>query len=155
MKLSSTAFPAGGRIPSGYTCDGEDLSPPLVWTEAPRGTRSFALIMDDPDAPSGTWVHWVLYDLPASRSGLEEGVPKSVSLDGGASHGVCWGVRSYSRVGYHGPCPPPGSPHHYSFRIYALDLRLDLPARATKEQVEQAMQGHVLAQAELIGVYGR
>jgi len=155
MQLSSAAFEPGGRIPDRHTCDGEDLSPPLAWSEAPTGTRSFTLIMDDPDAPPGTWIHWVLYDLPAGGSGLEEGVPKNASLDSGACHGVCWGVLSYSRVGYHGPCPPPGTPHRYSFRLYALDSRLDLPAKATKEQVERAMEGHVLARAELVGLYGR
>jgi Raf kinase inhibitor-like YbhB/YbcL family protein len=111
--------------------------------------------MDDPDAPPGTWVHWVLYDIPPVQVELEEGVPKNATVEGGASHGVCWGVQSFSRVGYHGPCPPPGPPHRYSFRIYALDSRLELPAKATKEQVERAMSGHVLARAELIGLYGR
>jgi Raf kinase inhibitor-like YbhB/YbcL family protein len=155
MQLSSAAFDPGERIPDRHTCDGQDLSPPLAWSEAPEGTRSLTLIMDDPDAPPGTWVHWVLYNLPADGGGLEEGVPKNASLDSGASHGVCWGVDSYSRVGYHGPCPPPGTPHRYSFRLFALDSRLDLPAKATKEQVERAMEGHILARTELVGIYGR
>jgi len=155
MELSSPAFEPGDRIPDRHTCAGEDLSPPLTWRGAPEGVRSFTLIMDDPDAPAGTWVHWVLYDLPAGATGIEEGVPENLSAEGGGSHGVCWGVRSYGRVGYHGPCPPPGKPHHYSFRLYALDTRLDLPGEATKEQVERAMEGHVLARAELVGLYGR
>jgi len=155
MNLSSTAFGPGGRIPARHTCDGEDLSPPLAWDGVPEGTRSLALIMDDPDAPPGTWVHWVLYNLPAESRGLEEGVPKNAALDDGAAHGVCWGVSSYSRVGYFGPCPPPGSPHRYSFRLYALDAALELEPKASKERVERAMSGHVLASAELVGLYGR
>jgi len=155
MELSSPAFEPGGRIPARHTCDGEDLSPPLAWQGLPAGTRRLTVIMDDPDAPPGTWVHWVLYDLPPDAGGLEEGVPKNAALDSGASHGVCWGVSSYSRVGYHGPCPPPGAPHRYSFRLYALDSPLGLPPKASKERVERAMEGHVLAVAELVGLYGR
>ena len=155
MRLTSTAFEPGGRIPVRHTCDGEDLSPALAWSGAPEGTASYALIMDDPDAPPGTWVHWVLYDLPAEQTRLAAGVSESSSLEGGGTHGACWGVSSYSRVGYHGPCPPPGSPHRYSFRLYALDAPLGLPAKATKEQLLSAMKGHILAQAELVGVYGR
>jgi Raf kinase inhibitor-like YbhB/YbcL family protein len=155
MELVSPGFEPEGRIPVRHTCDGEDLSPPLTWSGIPEGTASFALVMDDPDAPPGTWVHWVLYDLPAGTHELPEGVPKKDSLEGGARHGACWGVNSYSRTGYHGPCPPPGSPHRYSFRLYALDADLDLEARSTKEQLVEAMKGHVLAEAELVGLYGR
>lgn len=155
MKLSSPAFEDGGSVPRVHTCDGDDLSPPLEWTGAPKGTRSFALILDDPDAPPGTWVHWVLYDLPGDLRSLPEGVPEEATLTSGARHGQCWGVDRFSRIGYHGPCPPPGKPHRYVFRIFALDTRLDLPARATKAELEAAMRGHVLEQATLTGRYGR
>ena len=155
MRLTSTAFEPGGRIPVRHTCDGEDFSPALAWSGVPEGTASLALIMDDPDAPPGTWVHWVLYDLPAAEAGLAEGLPKSASLDGGGTHGACWGVSSFSRVGYFGPCPPPGKPHRYSFRLYAVDEVLDLPPDQDRDHVEQAMKSHVLAEAELAGLYGR
>jgi Raf kinase inhibitor-like YbhB/YbcL family protein len=155
MQLTTMAFETGGRIPVRYTCDGEDLSPPLAWSGIPKGTAGFVLIMDDPDAPPGTWVHWVLFDLPSDTKQLAEGLPKTETVEGGGTHGACWGVSSYSRVGYHGPCPPPGSPHRYFFRLYALDAPLGLPAKATKEEVLEAMRGRVLAEAELTGVYGR
>jgi Raf kinase inhibitor-like YbhB/YbcL family protein len=155
MNLTSPAFDPGGRIPSRHTCDGEDLSPALAWNGVPEGTRSFALVMDDPDAPPGTWVHWVLYGIgPASRE-LGEGIAKRPSLPDGARQGLCWGVSSFARVGYYGPCPPPGGPHRYSFRLYALDVELELEAKATKDDLEAAMNGHVLAEAELVGLYGR
>jgi Raf kinase inhibitor-like YbhB/YbcL family protein len=155
MRLTSTAFEAGEKIPARHTCDARDDSPRLAWSGVPAETASFALIMDDPDAPPGTWVHWVVYALPGASRELAEGLPKEPTLDGGAKQGACWGVESFRRVGYHGPCPPPGPAHRYSFRLYALDAELDLPARATKETLVEAMQGHILAQAELIGLYGR
>jgi Raf kinase inhibitor-like YbhB/YbcL family protein len=155
MEMRSSAFDAGGKVPPRYTCDGEDVSPPLGWDGIPEGAQSLALIMDDPDAPPGTWVHWVLYDLPPDTPGLNEGVKKTERLENGALQGACWGVTSFSRVGYYGPCPPPGGPHRYVFRLYALDRRLGLPPRATKVQVLEAMEGHVLAQAELVGRYAR
>ncbi len=111
--------------------------------------------MDDPDAPPGTWVHWVLYDLPADSTGLPEDVPQKERLEDGTAHGLCWGVGSFSRLGYHGPCPPPGSPHRYCFKLYALDAVLGLAPRATKSEVLKAMGGHVLAEVELVGTYGR
>ncbi|RIH89443.1 YbhB/YbcL family Raf kinase inhibitor-like protein [Calidithermus roseus] len=138
--LSSSAFAQGKPIPAKYTCDGLDISPPLAWSDAPRGTQSFALIMDDPDAPAGTWVHWVLFNLPAQTHQLAEKAVQGVQ-----------GRNSWGRLGYGGPCPPSGT-HRYFFRLYALDTLLQLPAGATKEQVLRAMQGHVLAQAELMGV---
>ena len=141
--LSSSAFAQGKPIPAKYTCDGPDISPPLAWSDAPRGTQSFALIMDDPDAPAGTWVHWVLFNLPAQTHQLAEKAAQGVQ-----------GCNSWGRLGYGGPCPPSGT-HRYFFRLYALDTLLQLPAGATKEQVLRAMQGHVLAQAELMGVYAR
>lgn len=151
FRLSSTAFEHEGGIPVRYTCDGEDLSPPLLWEGVPEGTLSLALIMDDPDAPMGTWVHWVVYDLPAAMSGLEEGVPPEPDLPGGGRHGT----NSWRRLGYGGPCPPGGT-HRYFFKLYALDVEeLGLPAGASKEEVLRAMEGHVLAEATLMGRYGR
>jgi Raf kinase inhibitor-like YbhB/YbcL family protein len=111
--------------------------------------------MDDPDAPPGTWVHWVVYDLPGTTSSLPEAVPRKDRLDNNAAQGQCWGVKTFTRVGYHGPCPPPGPPHRYYFKLYALDKLLDLALRATKAEVLGAMGGHVLAQADLVGTYGR
>jgi Raf kinase inhibitor-like YbhB/YbcL family protein len=155
MKLSSDAFDAGASIPRRHSCDGEDVSPALHWSGVPEGTKSFALIMDDPDAPPGTWVHWVLYDLAGDATGLPENLPKHERLEGGAVQGACWGVDRFSRVGYHGPCPPPGGPHRYFFRLYALDTARELNPRATKAQLLSAMKGHVLAEAELMGTYSR
>ncbi len=155
MKLTTTAFDGGGSIPAKDTCDGQDVSPPLAWVGAPEGTRAFVLIMDDPDAPPGTWVHWVLFNVPADTTGLKEDLPKTETLADGSAQGACWGVSSFSRVGYHGPCPPPGKPHRYFFRLYALDTPLDLPARASQADVRRAAEGHVLAEAELMGTYGR
>jgi len=155
LEITSSVFAANSAIPAKHTCDGEDISPALSWTGVPAGAKSLVLIMDDPDAPPGTWVHWVLYDLPADVSRLPEGVPKIEKLDSGAAHGLCWGVNSFSRVGYYGPCPPPGSPHRYYFKLYALDAVLGLAPRATKPEVVKAMEGHVLAEGELIGTYQR
>lgn len=153
--LTSPAFKNGEKIPKIHTGDGKDLSPALHWSGVPKGTKSFALIMDDPDAPPGTWVHWVLYDIPGGLKDLPEGLPKKETLSSGAKHGQCWGVSSFDRVGYYGPLPPPGTPHHYSFRLYALDRELGLKPRAAKDQALKAMEGHVLAHAELIGIYER
>ncbi len=151
LQISSTAFPAGETIPKKFTCDGPDVSPKLTWTEQPAKTQSFALIMDDPDAPVGTWVHWVLYDLPANTRELPEGVAKQEQLSSGARQGR----NDFGKIGYGGPCPPPGKPHRYFFKLYALEARLGLKAGATKADVERAMNGHILAQAELVGRYGR
>ena len=155
LEITSSTFAANSAIPAKHTCDGEDLSPALAWTGVPEGAKSLVLIMDDPDAPPGTWVHWVLFDLPADASGLPEGLPEKEKLENGAVHGLCWGVDRFSRVGYHGPCPPPGLPHRYFFRLYALDVVLGLAPRATKPEVSKAMEGHVLAEAELVGTYRR
>lgn len=155
MTLTSPAFKHGEPIPKIHTGDGEDLSPALRWANAPAATKSFALIMDDPDAPVGTWVHWVLYDLPATRTELPQGVPKTAAGPGTSKHGACWGVDSFERVGYHGPLPPPGKPHRYVFKLYALDKVLSLKPCATKAQLLAASAGHVLAEAELIGTYRR
>lgn len=149
--LSSAAFDAGGMIPRQFSCEGSDISPALKWTDPPAGTQSLALIVDDPDAPAGTWVHWVLYDLPASARELPEAMATDAELPSGARHGR----NDFRRLGYGGPCPPPGPAHHYHFKLYALDQKLDLKAGATKAQVEHAMEGHILAKAELIGLYRR
>ena len=151
FELSSSAFQAGATIPKKFTCDGPDVSPALSWTAPPAGTRSFALIMDDPDAPVGIWVHWVLYDLLPETRELPEGVPKQEQLPSGARQGR----NDFRRVGYGGPCPPAGPAHRYFFKLYALDAMLNLKAGTTKADVESAMKGHLLAHAELIGRYKR
>ena len=151
LHITSTAFSEGQPIPEKFTCQGRDLSPPLKWTSMPANTKSLALIADDPDAPAGTWVHWVLYDLPATTTELAEDTPKSVSLPGGAKQGF----NDFRRLGYGGPCPPPGQPHRYFFKLYALDKVLDLKPGATKKDVERAMENHILGQAQLMGTYQR
>jgi Raf kinase inhibitor-like YbhB/YbcL family protein len=148
FNLTSPAFANGETIPSGYTCDGGDISPPLQWSQPPPGTGSLALIADDPDAPVGTWVHWVIYDLPADLRSLPEAVPAGAELPQGGRHGQ----NSWKRTDYGGPCPPGGT-HRYFFKLYALDSLLGLDAGATKAQLLKAMQGHILAQAELMGTY--
>jgi Raf kinase inhibitor-like YbhB/YbcL family protein len=147
LQLKSSAFSNGDAIPPKVTCDGSDVSPELSWSSPPAATKAFALIMDDPDAPGGTWVHWVLYDLPASVRELPEGLPKTKDLQIGARQGV----NDFRRVGYGGPCPPRGASHRYSFRLYALDQPTQLPAGASKGDLERAMKGHIVAQSELIG----
>ena len=151
LQIISTAFSAGEAIPKKFTCDGPDVSPKLTWNESPAKTQSFALIMDDPDAPVGTWVHWVLYDLPADTGELPEGVAGQEQLASGARQGR----NDFGKIGYSGPCPPPGKPHRYLFKLYALDAKLGLKSGATKADVEGAMKSHILAQAELIAKYGR
>ncbi|HXL52771.1 MAG TPA: YbhB/YbcL family Raf kinase inhibitor-like protein [Gemmatimonadales bacterium] len=150
--LTSSAFKDGATIPGKHTCDGVDVSPPLAWSGTPAGTRSVALIADDPDAPGGTWVHWVLYNLPAEVSELPENIAKVESLDLG---GARQGRTDFRRPGYGGPCPPPGPAHRYFFKLYALDTRLELKAGAQKKDVEAAMEGHVLGSAQLMGTYAR
>ena len=148
--LQSSAFQNGGSIPKKFTCEAADVSPELTWSGVPEKTQSFALIADDPDAPMGTWVHWVIYDLPPNTAKLPEGVPKQEQAASGAQ-----GKNSSGKIGYGGPCPPPGKPHRYFFKLYALDGKLNLKPGARKPEVEAAMKGHVLAQAELMGKYGR
>jgi Raf kinase inhibitor-like YbhB/YbcL family protein len=150
LELTSTALTAGEPISQKYTCDGQDISPPLQWSDPPQGTQSFALVADDPDAPIGTWVHWVLYNLPAETRALPEAVPPDAELPDGSRHGE----NSWRRLDYGGPCPPSGT-HRYFFKLYALDTTLDLAAGANKKQVLKAMERHILAQAELMGVYTR
>jgi Raf kinase inhibitor-like YbhB/YbcL family protein len=150
--LTSPAFEDGAAIPVKHTCDGADLSPPLAWSGAPPGTRSFALIADDPDAPAGLWVHWVLYNLPPAVSELPENIAKVESLDLG---GARQGRTDFRRPGYGGPCPPAGPAHRYFFKLYALDAPLQLKPAAQKKDVEAAMQGHMLGTAQLMGTYAR
>jgi len=151
LQIESSAFEDGATIPKKYTCDGDDRSPALSWTGVPDGTKSFALICDDPDAPMGTWVHWVLWDLPPDTVSLLEGVPADSQLAVGAKQGL----NSWPRVGYGGPCPPPGKPHRYYFKLYALDAELNLPSSTNKAALEKAMKGHILAEAQVMGKYGR
>lgn len=147
IQLSSSAFQEGGKIPAQYTCDGANVSPPLEWTGVPQGAKSLALIVEDPDAPSGVWVHWVLFNLEPGLTELPEGVkPGSLGEQG---------MNDSRRPGYSGPCPPRGPAHRYFFKMYALDKTLSLSAGATKKDAEKAMQGSVLAQGQLIGKYGR
>lgn len=149
--LTTTAFSAGGEIPKKHTCDGPDLSPTLTWSGTPAGTQSLALIADDPDAPVGTWTHWIIWDIPAKQAGLAENVLKTEMLPDGTRQGR----NDFRRIGYGGPCPPPGKPHRYFFRLYALDSKLNLRAGSSRAELEAAMKGHVLAQAEVMGKYGR
>jgi len=150
LVLKSAAFSEGGWIPEKYTCDGDNVSPPLEWSGLPAGTASLALICDDPDAPMGTWVHWVVFNIPPETDGLPENVPPEREL----KQGGLQGINDFRKIGYGGPCPPGGT-HRYSFKLYALDCRLDLPAGITKAQLMAAMEGHILDQAVLMGRYSR
>lgn len=154
LALTSPAFHDGASIPPRFTCDDADHSPPLAWSGAPAPTAAYALIVQDPDAPGGTFVHWVIYDLPAATTSLPEGVPKDASLPqlGGARQGR---NDFGGPPGYRGPCPPPGPAHHYHFRLFALDRTLGLAPGATRAEVADAMSGHELARAELVGTYAR
>ena len=151
FELTSAAFKAGETIPKVHTCDGQDLSPPLAWKVPPPGTQRFALVCDDPDAPAGTWVHWVIYDIPAATLQLPQGMASTPILDDGSRQGT----NDFKRSGYGGPCPPPGKPHRYFFRLYALDAPTGLDPGVRRAALDKAMQGHVLASVELMGRYGR
>lgn len=148
FEISSSAFANSKAIPSKCSCKGSDISPALMWTEPPAGTQSFSLIMDDPDAPMGTWVHWVLYNIPAAARNLKEGTPTEHLLNDGSLQGIT----SARSTGYHGPCPPSGT-HRYFFKLYALDTMLSLPDNAGKKELLAAMEGHILATAELMGTF--
>jgi len=150
MNLKSRAFDNGGMIPARYTCDGADVSPSLEWSPGPEGTKSYALICDDPDAPMGTWVHWVIFNLPAGITELPEDVPHEKKLPSGGLQGV----NDFRKIGYGGPCPPGGT-HRYFFRVYALDTTLPLGPGATRDQVLKAMKGHGLVEGQLMGKYKR
>jgi len=150
--LRSETFRNGETIPADFRhtdVGGKNQSPPLEWTDPPSGTRAFALVCVDPDAPGGEFVHWVLYNLPGELRKLERNLGRDATL----ANGALQGKNDFDEIGYDGPAPPPGKPHRYIFRLFALDRKLDLPPKATREQLEKAMQGHILAQAELIGVY--
>jgi hypothetical protein len=150
LELTSAAFSSGGTIPTKYTCDGRDISPPLQWRDPPRGTVSLALIMGDPDAPVGTWVHWVIYNLPATASSLPQAVPTDPQLTDGTRQGR----NSWNNNGDGGPCPPGGT-HRYFFKLYALNSQLNLKPGATKRKLLKAMKGHILSKTELMGRYNR
>jgi Raf kinase inhibitor-like YbhB/YbcL family protein len=150
IKLTSTAFKEGQPIPSTYTCDGVNVSPPLEWSGVPKSARTITIIADDPDAPGGMWVHWVLYNLPADNIGLVENLPAAEKLVAGGFQGKT----DFGTIGYGGPCPPSGT-HRYFFKIYALDGDLSLTAGATKAEVEKAMEGHIVSQGQLMGTYRR
>ena len=150
IKVTSQAFQEGGMIPKKYSGEGDDVSPPLVWGPVPAGAKSLVLISDDPDAPVGTWVHWVLYNLPPNVTELAENVPPTETLGNGAKHGK----NDFRKLGYGGPMPPSGT-HRYFFKVYALDAVLNLPAGATKSQLLKAMEGHILGQGQLMGKYKR
>jgi len=151
LVLKATAFAPDGLIPKQFTCSGVDASPALSWSDPPPGTVSFALIMDDPDAPRGTFVHWVIYNLPASLRQLPQGVPDGETLASGGTQGE----NDFPKTGYGGPCPPPGKPHRYFFRLYALDTMLKLASPGHRKDLDEAMKGHVLAKGELMGRFGR
>ncbi len=158
MEISvSLKFKEGGTIPVEHTCDGQDYSPAISWGEVPAGTKSIALIMDDPDAPMRTFTHWVVYNIPPDKRELPERLEKKEILP----DGILQGINDFGKIGYTGPCSPPGignigkKPHRYFFKIYALDEKLDLPSKATKSQLEKAMEGHILAKREIIGEYSR
>ena len=151
FELRSSAFKPGETIPRKHTCDGVDLSPALNWADPPPGTKGFALVCDDPDAPAGNWVHWVLYGVPASATSLPEGVRTAPTLDDGSRQGTS----DFRRTGYGGPCPPPGAQHRYYFRLYALDAVPELAPGATKAALLKAIGGHTLGQVELMGRYAR
>jgi len=149
LTVLSAAFIMGATIPQQYCC--APYSPPLSWSQVPEETRSIAVLCDDPDAPVGDWVHWVLFNLPPDTESLEPGIPRKAKLENGAIQGTT----DYGRIGYDGPCPPPGKPHRYFFTVFALDALLDLDSSATKADLLNAMEGHVLAKGELMGKFGR
>lgn len=151
MKISSPAFSEGQSIPQQYTCDGNDVSPPLQWLDAPANTGSFAIIVEDPDAPSGTFTHWVYFNISPTTMSLGGNVPKSGALPDGAAQGK----NDFGNIGYGGPCPPPGNPHRYYFKFFALDARINAKPGADLDTVQQAMKGHILSETQLMGKYKR
>lgn len=151
LQVSSKSFPADADIPKKYTCDGQNISPELAWENLPEDTRSVTVLLQDPDAPGGTFTHWVMYDLPVGMQTVAEGVPPAGEIPGGGLQGL----NDFGKVGYGGPCPPPGHAHRYIFRVFALDQTLALPSQASKSSVQQAMHGHVLAEGELTGKFHR
>ena len=150
IKVTSTAFADGEMMPKQYTCDGANVSPPLSWSGVPASAKALAIICDDPDAPGKTWVHWVVYDLPASLTSLTEKIATATELTGGGKQGM----NDFKKIGYGGPCPPSGT-HRYYFKLYALDAATALKPGATKDQLLKAMEGHIVAQGQLMGRYKR
>lgn len=152
MEIKSDVFKDGGYIPRDYTCQGKNISPALSWKDVPAGTKSFVLICDDPDAPMGDWVHWVIFNIPAGLTGFADNVSQSADL----AKDTIEGKNDFGNNSYGGPCPPPGKPHRYFFKLYALDTeKLTLGANATKKDLLEAMEGHIIAQAKVIGMYKR
>ena len=151
LELKSSAFRNNEFIPKQHSCQGPDVSPELSWDGVPAGTKSIALICDDPDAPFGTWVHWVIYDIPAQKSSL----PEAVALDPVLDAGIKQGKNDFGAIGYGGPCPPSGKPHRYFFKLYCLDVFLNLQPGIKKRDLVKAMAGHVIAETQLIGLYKR
>jgi len=151
FRIESPSFNQGAAIPRKHTCEAENVSPELVWTDAPAGTKSLALVCEDPDAAMAPWVHWVIYAIPPSVRGLKPSQPTSEELP----EGIMQGKNSGRRIGYSGPCPPPGKPHRYYFKLYALDAELPLGTGVEKKDLEKAMRGHILAQTEVMGLYSR
>jgi Raf kinase inhibitor-like YbhB/YbcL family protein len=151
LTLTSTVLQPGQPMPREFTADGRDMSPPLKWADPPPGTQSLALVCDDPDAPRGTWTHWVIFNLPVLSRELSEGIPQVKDLPNGTRQGT----NDFGKLGYNGPSPPPGKPHRYYFRLFALDTLLDLPPETTREQLLKAAEGHTLARGELMGTFGR
>jgi len=151
IHVVSSAITEGGTVPKVYTCDGPNYSPPLKWSAPPKLTASFAVVCDDPDAPSGTFTHWIVYNLPPDMRRLPEQVPSKPTLLSGGQQGQ----NDFERIGYSGPCPPPGAPHHYHFHVYALDRKLTLADNAARAEFDNATRGHVIAQGELVATYGR
>jgi Raf kinase inhibitor-like YbhB/YbcL family protein len=151
ISISIDAFSAGDSIPDEYTCKGKNVSPAISWSGVTASTKSLALIMDDPDAPGGTFVHWVLFNIPAEMKNLSKGIPETKILPDGSRQGKT----DFDRMGYDGPCPPPGKPHRYYFRIYALDKIIDLQPGATRAELEKEMKGHILAKGESMGIFSR
>jgi Raf kinase inhibitor-like YbhB/YbcL family protein len=151
LQLKSSDFSPGATIPKQFTCAGADISPAFSWSDPPPSTQSFALIADDPDAPAGNWVHWVVYNLPATLRALPQNFPKSEQTNDGSHQGN----NDFVKTGYNGPCPPPGKPHRYFFKLYALDTKLTLKPGASKKDVEAAMQGHIVAQGQYMGRFSR
>ncbi len=151
FEITSSAFDKGEVIPAKYTCDGSDRSPGLTWHGVPREAKSLVLVSDDPDAPAGSWVHWVVYNIPAGASGLAEGVPPEEIVE----HGAAQGRNDFGRLGYGGPCPPPGKPHRYFFRLFALDANLKLPPGLQRSEVMERVKDHILTETQVMGYYSR
>ena len=151
LTISSPSFSNGGDIAKKFTCDSSDVSPPFSWNDPPPATKSFAVLADDPDAPVGNWNHWAVWNLPSALRGMPENVSKDARLPDGSQQGR----NDFGKTGYNGPCPPPGKSHRYYFKLYALDIKLELPGGAGKKQLEAAMKDHILAQAEWMGRYRR